>query len=176
MGNLRGRMVRLNEQVGYSRSSWLDKVISDAAVQSEEDYLFAVDATLAQRNARADRSGFSPDQRSLGKNLRLPGHILSEDIVDPDLLGAQLSDPIRRQWDIVDAAARACVTRRNTEACKAALTARRRGWQDQEIPEGSWVMAWRKDDYGDGKWCGPGLHLAKSTNNRSHWVNMGARL
>ena len=36
-------------------------------------------------------------------------------------------------------------------------------------------MIWRKYD-GEGGWYGPGLHLARSRNNRSHWVNMGARL
>ena len=36
-------------------------------------------------------------------------------------------------------------------------------------------MVWRKYE-GEGGWYGPGLHLAKSKNNRSHWVNMGARL
>ena len=45
----------------------------------------------------------------------------------------------------------------------------------EEIPEGSWVMVWRKYE-GEGGWYGPGLHLAKSKNNRSHWVHMGARL
>ena len=134
----------------------------------------------AQRNTRADRSGFSPDQRSLGKNVRLPGHMLSDDKIDSDLAGANVSDPIRRVWDIQDAAARACVTRRNTDACKAALDARRRNWQSVEIPEGSWVHCWRKypreDGLKTGRWYGPGLHLARSRNNRSHWVNMGARL
>ena len=45
----------------------------------------------------------------------------------------------------------------------------------EEVPEGSWVMVWRKYD-GEGGWFGPGLHLAKPQKKRSHWVNMGARL
>ena len=65
--------------------------------------------------------------------MRLPGHMLADDFIDADLLGAQANDSIRRSWDIQDAAARACVTRRNAEACKAALTARRRKW----VSEGS---------------------------------------
>ena len=36
-------------------------------------------------------------------------------------------------------------------------------------------MIWRKYEV-EGGWYGPGLHLAKSINHRSHWVNMGARL
>ena len=111
----------------------MDKVVLDATILTDDEYLEAIDAVVAQRNARADRSGFSPDQRSLGRNLRLPGHMLADDVIDPDLLGAQASDPIRRTWDIQDAAARACVTRRNTAACKAALTARRRNWQSMEL-------------------------------------------
>ena len=74
----------------------------------------------------AARSGFSPDQRSLGNNVRLPGHMLADDVIDADHRGAPANDSIRRSWGIQDAAARACVTRRSTEACKTALTARRR--------------------------------------------------
>ena len=107
------------------RTLQFDKVILDATILTHEEYLEAVDLLTAQRNARADRSGFSPDQRSLGKNVRLLGHLLSDGHIDADLLGAQASDSIRRSWDIPDAAARASVTRRNTEACKAALAARR---------------------------------------------------
>ena len=150
-------------------------VVLDATIVTNEEYLEAADLLTAQRNARADRSGFTPDQRSLGKNVRLPGHMLSHDRIDADLLGAQASDAIRRTWDIQDAASRACVSRRNADACKAALAARRRNWQSEEVPEGAWVMVWRKYD-GEGGWYGPGLHLARSRNNRSHWVNMGARL
>ena len=36
-------------------------------------------------------------------------------------------------------------------------------------------MVWRKYE-GEGGWYGPGLHLAKSKNNRSHRVNVRARL
>ena len=115
----------------------LDKVILDATIVTNEEYLEAADLLTTQRNARADRSGFSPDQRSLGKNVRLPGHMLSDDHVDADLLGAQASDAIRRTWDIQDAASRACVSRRNADACKAALAARRRNWQSEEVPEGA---------------------------------------
>ena len=92
----------------------------------------ALDQTAA---AFRQTSGFSPDRRSLGKSVRLPGHLMSDDRVDADLLGAQASDPIRRRWDIHDAAARATVTRRNTTACKAALSARRRDWQFTEVSE-----------------------------------------
>ncbi len=135
-----------------------------------EEYHEAVDLLVARRSARADHSGSSPHQRSLGKNVRLAGHMLAADV-----LGAQANDGIRRSWDIQDAAARACFTRRNAEACKAALTARRRNWVSEKFPESSWLMVWRKYE-GDGGWYGPGLHLAKSRNNRSHWVNMGAWL
>ena len=98
----------------------LDKVVLDATIVTNEEYLEAADLLTAQRNARADRSGFSPDQRPLGNNVRLPGHMLSDDHVDADLLGAQASDAIRRTWDVQDAASRACVSRRNADACKAA--------------------------------------------------------
>ena len=159
------------ERAGGAFKEMLEKVILDATVLTTEEYHEAVDLLVAQRNARADRSGFSLDQRSLGKHARLRGHMLADDFIGADLLGAQANDSIRRSWDIQDAAARACVTRRSAEACKAALSARRRNWLSEEIPEGSWVMVWRKYEC-EGGWYGPGLHLAKSKNNRSHWVSI----
>ena len=152
-----------------------DKVIDDVVVNSPEEYLLAAQVLVTQRNARVDRSGSSPDQRTFGRSIRLPGHMLSDDKVDADLLGAQASDPICRMWDLQDAASRACVTRRNVESCKRALRSRRRDWQSRPLDEGSWVFVWRTYD-GEGGWYGPGLHLARRANNRSHWVNMGARL
>ena len=103
------------ERAGGAFKEMLDKAILDAAVLTTEEHHEAVDLLVAQRNARAYRSGFSPDQRSLGKHVRLPGHILA------DILGAQATDSIRRSWGIQDAAARACDTRRSTRA-------RRRSW------------------------------------------------
>ena len=72
----------------------LDKVILDATVLAHEGYQDDVDLLAAQRNARADRSGFSLGQRSSGKNIRLLGHLLVDDLVDADLLGAQTNDSI----------------------------------------------------------------------------------
>ena len=82
---------------------------------------------LAARNARADRSGFSPDQRAFGRSVRLPGHLLSDDRIDSDLLVEQASDELQRQWEIQDAAGRATVTRRDKTALKAALSSHRPG-------------------------------------------------
>ena len=108
------------ERAGGAFKEMLDKVLMDAVVLTTEEYHEAIDLLVAQRNARADRSGFSPDQRSLGMIVRLPGHMLADDVIDTDLLGAQANDGIRRSLDIQDAAARACVIRRNKEAFKAA--------------------------------------------------------
>ena len=52
------------ERAGGAFKEMLDKVILDATVMNHEEYHEAVDLLVAQRNARADRSGFSPDQRS----------------------------------------------------------------------------------------------------------------
>ena len=166
---------------GYWKKPWdiqaNVELIEEGNIFDIPEYLLAVDMLVSQRNARASKAGFSPDQRAFGRNLRLPGHILSDDKLDADLVGAAAGDNIRRMWDIQEAAARTCVSRRNKEACKAALTARRRGWIDKEIPEGSWVMVWRKySELDSGSWVGPGLLLAKSPKNKSLWVNMAAKL
>ena len=71
-------------------------------IEDEEEYAQAVRILVAQRNARANKSGFSPDQRTFGRSLRLPGHMLSDDRIDPDLAGGHPSDSIRRTWDLQD--------------------------------------------------------------------------
>ena len=121
-------------------------VIKDMSIQDVEEFKEFVPLIVAQRNARANKSGFSPDQRSFGRNLRLPGHMLTEDDpVDPDLAGSHPSDAVRRIWDVQDASARAAVTRRSREQCNAALKhTKRRMTHETKLNEGSWVMVWRK--------------------------------
>ena len=108
------------ERAGSIFEELFDKVIDDVVVNSPEEYLLAAQVLVTQRNARVDRLGFCPDQLTFGRSIRIPGHMLSDDKIDADLLGAQASDPIRRMWGLQDAAGRACVTRRNVESCKRA--------------------------------------------------------
>ena len=85
------------ERAGDIFKHLLDTTIKDALIETEEEYLATIPIVVAQRNARANKVGFSPDQRIFGRNLRLPGHMLTEgDKVDPDLAGSNPSDAIRR--------------------------------------------------------------------------------
>ena len=102
-------------------------------MNTEEEYLIAVSAALASRNARADRSGFSPDQRAFGRSVRLPGVLLSDDRVDADLLVAQAGDDLQRKWEIQDAAAKATVVHRDKDAAKKTAAARQ--WTKGEDDE-----------------------------------------
>ena len=162
------------ERAGGVLKELLDKTINETAVDTEEEYLVAASAALAARNSRADRSGFSPDQRAFGRNLRLPGVLLSDDRVDADLLAAQAGDDLQRKWEIQDAAAKATVVHRDKDAAKKALAHRRPGWQDREFRESSWVFVWRSPAHSKGGWRGPGVLLTLFPNKKSVWVNMRA--
>ena len=76
------------ERAGGVFKELFDKMLDDFTSNSQDEYLEAAQVLVAQRNARADKSGFSPDQRVFCRGLRLPGHLLADDKVDPDLLGA----------------------------------------------------------------------------------------
>ena len=166
------------ERAGQIFKELLDRTVIDAVIEDEEEYRQAAKLLVAQRNARANKAGFSPDQRTFGKSLRLPGHMLTDDRIDPDLAGAHPSDAIRRSWDIQEAAARACVSRRSKDACRAALKdQRRRRWQDLPLETGKWVMVWRKPDtFKDGDWVGPGILLTLNAKETSCYVDMAGRL
>ena len=153
-------------------------VIKDRSFETHEEYLQAVDLLVPQRNARANKAGFSPDQRTFGRNLRLPGHMLSSDKLDSDLSGVNATDEIRRMWDIQDASARACVTRRSKEACSAALKdTRRRRWQETPLAEGSWKMVWRQpSELEKGDWEGPGILLTMNHKGTTCFAYVAGRL
>ena len=50
------------ERAGGIFKEILDKVVTDQCIMSEEEYLDTIPIVVAQRNARASSSGFSPDQ------------------------------------------------------------------------------------------------------------------
>ena len=140
------------ERAGGAFKEVLDKVVLDATVLTHEEYHEAVDLLVAQRNARAGRSGFSPDRTSLGKTKE------SQAIRWP-MISSTLAFWERKLTTAFEEAGTFMTLRRErvlpegTEACKAALAARRWNSLSEEDPEGSWVMVWTKHE-GEGRWYG----------------------
>lgn len=103
------------------------------------------------------RSGYSPDQRTFGRSLRLPGHLLSGDHIDSDLLVSRASDQVAWDWEIREAAAAVWVKARDRRAVDRALAGRARRHQDRLIATGELMKVWRKPSVGKPCWAGPGL-------------------
>ena len=148
-------------------------IAETGAVQSELPLVIA--EVVSSRNRFMDRFGFSPMQRVFGKNLRLPAALLSTDALDRELVEASAPDPIKRAWDIREAAAKEWLRRQDTAAVRRSLKAQTRNADLKQVPPGSWIYVYRDSPSYKG-WVGPGVLIAEDTGGRSCWVSMRGRL
>ena len=162
------------ERAGGIFKEKLQATIAETSARPEELHLVIAEVIQA-RNRFMDRFGFSPMQRVFGKNLRLPASLLASDTLDRELVEASASDPIKRQWEIRETAAREWLRRQDNDAVRRSLRAKTRQADTTVIPQGSWVYAFRDSPSYKG-WTGPGVLISMDTNNRSAWVSMRGRL
>ncbi|CAK9011962.1 Retrovirus-related Pol polyprotein from transposon RE2 (Retro element 2) (AtRE2) [Includes: Protease RE2 [Durusdinium trenchii] len=74
----------------------LNKVRSEVVVQSPEDLKRVMAEVEMTKNRYSNRSGFAPVQRQIGQWPRLPTSIMSDEAVDPTLLGGVLTDDLEK--------------------------------------------------------------------------------
>ncbi|CAE6964999.1 GIP [Symbiodinium sp. CCMP2592] len=159
------------EKAGGIFKSRLAKVCQDAAVTTDRDYKIAVAETAMIHNMYYDRSGFSPQQRVFGTNLRVPASLLSDDYVDRDLLQEPQSDYMKRSAEIREAAAKAWMERQDFEAISRALKTNSRTVDAIQIRAGDRVYVWRTTPEFRG-WSGPGVVIQTTENGRSLWISL----
>ena len=157
------------EKAGDIYKNRLETVIHETTAVSEEDFLCAVAETSAAHNRYYNRSGFSPYQRAFGTMPRLPGSLLSDDALDRELVCASAGEPVKRAWEIREAAARAWHKQQDGEAVKRALGTRTRTADLKEFKQGDLVYVWRNIPGYKG-WTGPGTVIADSNN--SLWISL----
>ncbi|CAE7437016.1 RE1 [Symbiodinium sp. CCMP2592] len=138
------------------------------------------------RNRYGNRSGFSPMQRQIGHNLRLPGSLLSDDHLDPQLVVQSAGDEMRRTLEIRKCAQEAYVKSQTEVALSKAKNARSR--IAVEFHAGETVYVYRQPyerkrrhamtpESHEGRkptWVGPGLVLA--VEKPSLWISMKGEL
>ena len=91
-----------------------------------EEWKACIYAVEAAKNRMYHKSGFSPAQRQLGENVRLPGTLGSDDVYDPALLVAGAGEQVRRILEMRRKAMEAFVRCSAEEAISRASKARPR--------------------------------------------------
>ena len=138
------------------------------------------------KNRYGNRSGFSPMQRQIGHNLRLPGSLLSDDHLDPQLVVQSAGDEMRRTLEIRKCAQEAYIKSQTEVALSKAKNARTRVGVDFHPGETVYVYRQPRErkrrhmmtpEAHEGRkptWVGPGLILA--VEKPSVWVSMKGEL
>ncbi len=157
------------EKAGDIYKNRLETVIHETTVVSEEDLMCAIAETSAAHNRYYNRSGYSPYQRAFGTMPRLPGSLLSDDALDRELVCASAGEPVKRAWEIREAAARAWHQQQDGEAVRRALSTRTRTSDLKQFKQGELVYVWRNIPGYKG-WTGPGTVLTESSN--SLWISL----
>eukprot|EP00959_Pyramimonas_sp_CCMP1952_P136340 2853022-Pyramimonas_sp.AAC.1 len=101
-------------------------------------------AFVSQAKIRfTNRSGYSPAQRVFGEDIRLPGCLLSDDIISPEMLNTTPSAEYQRAQSIRQAAMQATVSLSDLQTFEKALKSRMRKGH-QELKDGEIVFIWRR--------------------------------
>ncbi|CAE7573255.1 RE1 [Symbiodinium sp. CCMP2592] len=112
------------ERAGAHYKQVYDKARESTFVSSWEEIKTLMYEVESARNRYGNRSGFSPMQRQIGHNLRLPGSLLSDDHLDPQLVIESSGDEMRRVLEIRKAAQEAYIKSQTETAITRAKNAR----------------------------------------------------
>ena len=107
-----------------------------------------IDFTFAELNRRVGSAGFSPGQRVVGRQLRLPSSLLEDDLIDPNMIAQDATHEMRRSEALRMAAAHGCVVADRRAMSTAS--------HSRVLVAGEPVFVHRRKDGAQG-WCGPGV-------------------
>ena len=159
------------ERAGATLKAVLHKLCDEQSAISEEEFHMALDAAVWCRNQYFDRSGFSPCQRVFGRSMRVPYALLSDDILDRDLVNHVHSDDMRRAQKLRNDAMKAWAEVQDETAIHRATKTNTRNADLKELDNGDVVYLWRHTtDYVG--WVGPGVIVCQTENGRSLWVSL----
>ena len=152
------------------------------------DWKMCIHAVEAAKNRLTNRSGFSPAQRQIGFNLRLPGSLGSDDVYDPSLLAGTATGEVARTLQARQAAMEAFVKHVHEEALSRARRARSR--TNLNLQRGEVVYVYRvplqrkrratdahlpeEDEGRRATWVGPGVVVLVEGANV--WVSIRGEL
>ena len=159
------------EKAGGLFKERLAKICDEVLVATEDEFTLAVSEAVYAHNRLVDKSGFSPQQRVFGTNLRLPSSLIAEDHIAKELLANPQTDYMKRAMEVREAAAKAWVANQDAQAVRRAARATTRTSDAKDLKPGEVVYVWRDTASYTG-WSGPGVVVATSNNGRSLWVTV----
>ena len=170
------------ERHGGIAKGVLEKVLQQVGPTDLEEWKMCIYAVEQAKNRLFNKSGFSPAQRQLGANIRMPGSLSSEDQYDMALMRGSASQEMQRTLEIKEAAMEAFIRHTTTESIRRAAKARTRPRQD--FKQGDVVFVFRKPLPRKGfqvnregrkaTWVGPGTVIMPEGPNV--WVSMRGEL
>ena len=159
------------ERAGASLKSVLGKILDEQVAITNEEFEQAVDAAVWCRNQYFDRSGFSPFQRVFGKSMRTPYALMSDDVIDRDLVNHTHSDHMRKAQEMRTKAMKAWAEVQDETAIQRAVRTSAKTSDEKVFADGDVVYVWRQTTDYTG-WVGPGVVISQTANGRSLWVSL----
>ena len=168
------------ERHGGIAKGVLSKVQDQLNPGDMEEWTQCLNAVEAAKNRLFNRSGFSPAQRQIGQNLRLPGSLMSDDKLEASLVCGGAPKEMQRSLRTKEAAMEEFIRFSSSESIKKAVRGRNR--KIREFMPGETVYVYRKplprkrDSRVSGRpmWCGPGTVIL--TEGRNVWISMRGEL
>ncbi|CAJ1453210.1 unnamed protein product [Effrenium voratum] len=173
---------RTERRGGLAKNTFL-KMREEAPPLDWEEWKQCISAVESAKK----KGGFSPAQRMLGENARLPGTLGSDDPYDPAMLVAGAGEPARRVLEIRRKAMKAFIRAGAEAALDKAMKARPR--QLRSFSQGELVYVYRsprprkkgreEDDHAEARelrrpvWVGPGVIVM--TEGPNAWVGVYER-
>ena len=168
------------ERHGGIAKAVLVKILEQVSPRDDKEWEECVHATQAAKNRLFNRSGFSPAQRHLGSNVRIPGSLASDDRMEASLISGAASEEVRRTLAIKQAAMEAFIKQTANEEIQRAVHAWNR--VSKTFLPGDIVYVYRKPlpRRGGGAvttrpcWVGPGTMIL--AEGRNTWISMRGEL
>lgn len=155
------------------------KLLEEVGPVSPEEWRTCIYAVEAAKNRLYNRSGFSPAQRQIGANIRLPGTLASDDNLDPALMVHSAGEEVRRMLQIRQAAMEAFLKHTAKAALQRAEHGRSRVMKEFKL--GELVYVYRvplrrrgERENNKPKWVGPGSIIMIEGANV--WISMRGEL
>ena len=164
------------ERHGGLAKGMLKRVVDQVSPTSYDEWVTCVYEVESAKNRMFNRSGFSPAQRQIGMNVRIPGSLGSDDQYDAVTQRSTASSDIQRLMSVREAAQEAFLKHSIQEAVKRAEQGRPRISRD--FHPGEAVLVYRKplprkgggQDGRVAQWCGPGSVVLQEGPNV--WIAM----
>ena len=165
------------ERHGGLAKGVLEKVVDQVVPGSLSEWKSCVHAVEFAKNRLFNKSGFSPAQRQLGSNVRLPGSLTGEDVFDSSLVRDAGGEEVQRRLQMKEVAMEAFIKHSTEEGIRRASRARPR--VTMRVQAGDKVFVFRKPiqrkrgnqtETRKAVWCGPGVVVLEEGANA--WVSM----